>query len=62
MLNRTCRQVLVFLPGVAEIHWTARYFEERIADPGIFIRPIHGGLSASDQDNAIPPPVEGTEK
>lgn len=61
-LTEHAGSVLVFLPGVAEIHRTARYLEERIADPGIFIRPLHGGLSASDQDNAILPPVEGTRK
>jgi ATP-dependent helicase HrpB len=53
--------VLVFLPGAAEI----RRVEERltpIAHEGVFVRPLHGNLSSDAQDDAIRPSPPGERK
>ena len=42
--------VLAFLPGVGEIHRTARSLRDAGADRGAEIFPLHGSLSPSEQD------------
>ena len=48
--------VLVFLPGKFEIEATRRLLEP--ASEGVVIRPLHGGLSAELQDQALLPEAE----
>ncbi len=54
--------VLVFLPGAREIRDVARSLSA-VTDPArILVRPLHGALSAADQDAALAPAVPGTRK
>jgi ATP-dependent helicase HrpB len=60
-LRDTDGDVLVFLPGVAEI----RRAEEALADvvdPGVDVLPLHGSLPAAAQDAAIGPSAAGRRK
>ncbi len=52
--------VLVFLPGAAEIDRTRRAIGE--AGPGVDVRPLFGALSAAEQDAAIAPSPPGRRK
>lgn len=44
--------VLVFLPGAAEIRRAARVLEKR---PNLLVLPLHGDLSPEEQDRAVSP-------
>lgn len=50
--------VLVFLPGMAEILRVA----ELLGDPGADVRPLHGSLPPADQDAALLPSPAGRRK
>ena len=54
--------VLVFLPGAAEIRRTHELLAGADLPPRTRIRPLHGTLSAADQDDAILPSPEGERK
>ena len=47
--------VLVFLPGAAEIRRSARAVDGLCARHGIVAMPLHGELSAAEQDRAVTP-------
>ena len=47
--------VLVFLPGIAEIRRTARAMDSMAARAGLLVLPLHGDLSAAEQDRAVAP-------
>ena len=51
--------ILVFLPGMAEIRRVERGLQSLKLGPAIHLAPLYGDLSQSDQDRAIhPPPPE----
>ncbi|BBK43397.1 ATP-dependent helicase HrpB [Allostella vacuolata] len=54
--------VLVFLPGMAEIRRAERHLADSVADPAVDVEPLHGDLAAGDQDRAIAPPRPGRRK
>jgi ATP-dependent helicase HrpB len=54
--------ILVFLPGGAEIRRTADRLSESFADPRVDIRPLYGDLSGEEQDAAIAPSPAGRRK
>ncbi|HYD53087.1 MAG TPA: ATP-dependent helicase HrpB [Gemmatimonadaceae bacterium] len=55
--------LLVFLPGTAEIRRTEEALRERLADaPDVRVLPLHGTLPQPAQDEAIRPAREGTRK
>jgi ATP-dependent helicase HrpB len=47
--------VLVFLPGVAEIRRTQRLLQEEgfIRNAGVVVQQLHGGLAPQQQDEVI---------
>jgi ATP-dependent helicase HrpB len=47
--------VLVFLPGTAEIRRTARAIAGLAARAGLLVFPLHGDLSPAEQDRAVAP-------
>lgn len=47
--------VLVFLPGIAEIRRTARECESPASKMGLLILPLHGDLSPAEQDRVLLP-------
>ena len=47
--------VLVFLPGAAEIRRVARAYERLAARADLLVLPLHGDLSAEEQDRAVEP-------
>jgi ATP-dependent helicase HrpB len=47
--------VLVFLPGAAEIRRTARAIEPLASRLGLLVLPLHGDLSPAEQDRAVAP-------
>ncbi len=47
--------VLVFLPGAAEIRRTARACEALASRHGLLVLPLHGDLSPEEQDRAVSP-------
>ena len=47
--------VLVFLPGVGEIHATARALEDGDLPDDVTVHLLHGGLRAKEQDAALAP-------
>lgn len=47
--------VLVFLPGAAEIRRTARALERIAAREKLLVIPLHGDLSPAEQDRAVSP-------
>jgi ATP-dependent helicase HrpB len=54
--------VLVFLPGVAEIRWTQARLADDPACAGVHIAPLLGELSQTEQDRALRPSAEGERK
>lgn len=54
--------VLVFLPGQAEIHRTLRILEERELPRGTRVMPLYGDLPIEQQDAAIRPSTPGERK
>ncbi|HLV77625.1 MAG TPA: ATP-dependent helicase HrpB [Marinobacter sp.] len=53
--------VLVFLPGVGEIHRVAQGLAGQLPE-GTLLAPLHGNLKSDEQDRAIAPPAAGTRK
>ena len=47
--------ILVFLPGAAEIRRAARVIEPLASRLGLLVLPLHGDLSPADQDRAVSP-------
>ena len=47
--------VLVFLPGAAEIRRAARAVEPLASRSGLLVLPLHGDLSPAEQDRAVSP-------
>ncbi|MFB2686537.1 ATP-dependent helicase HrpB [Shewanella mangrovisoli] len=47
------QDILVFLPGKAEILRVAQYLEERLDSSRVAVCPLYGELSAQEQDRAI---------
>ncbi|BBK31019.1 ATP-dependent helicase HrpB [Stella humosa] len=54
--------VLVFLPGMAEIRRAERHLAERLEGDAVDIEPLHGDLASGDQDRAIAPSRPGRRK
>jgi len=54
--------VLVFLPGKAEILKSAQYLRERLDSATFLICPLYGELSGAEQDNAIRASQAGKRK
>lgn len=54
--------VLVFLPGAAEIRRTASILSGRLLGPRTTIYSLHGSLPTEEQDRAIAPSPPGTRK
>ena len=54
--------ILVFLPGAAEIRQMARLLEAALPGPSWILAPLFGNLSRSDQERAISPPPDGKRK
>ncbi|HID49515.1 MAG TPA: DEAD/DEAH box helicase, partial [Chromatiales bacterium] len=52
---QTNGSLLVFLPGMAEIRRVERLLEQSLGHSGIDVLPLHGQLSATEQDRAIAP-------
>jgi ATP-dependent helicase HrpB len=50
--------ILVFLPGIAEIRRAARECEALARQAGLLVLPLHGDLSPAEQDRAVLPSVE----
>jgi ATP-dependent helicase HrpB len=54
--------VLVFLPGAAEIRKAARAVERLAARHSILVVPLHGDLSPTEQDRAVAPAIAGGQR
>jgi ATP-dependent helicase HrpB len=54
--------ILVFLPGVAEIGRVQRALDERGLPAGASVHPLHGALEPAAQDEAVAPAAIGTRK
>ncbi|HZF24762.1 MAG TPA: ATP-dependent helicase HrpB [Steroidobacteraceae bacterium] len=54
--------VLVFLPGAAEIRRVAALLEEQLHDPSVRVLPLMGELDFAAQDLALRPAPHGTRK
>jgi ATP-dependent helicase HrpB len=54
--------ILMFLPGAAEIRYVARQLVRALPGPKWIVAPLFGNLSASEQARAIRPPREGKRK
>ncbi len=54
--------LLVFLPGMAEIRRVERGLQSLDLGPTVHLAPLYGDLSQSDQDRAIQPPPPGQRK
>ncbi len=54
--------VLVFLPGQAEIRRAAERLAETVRSPAVDIRPLYGALTTGEQDAAIAPSPPGRRK
>ena len=50
--------VLVFLPGAAEIRKASRAIERISSRAGLLVLPLHGDLSPAEQDRAVTPAAE----
>jgi len=62
-LDRDAGDVLVFLPGAAEIRRVDGALRERLGDaPAVRVLPLHGTLPQPAQDAAIRPAAPGTRK
>ncbi|MFO1070373.1 MAG: ATP-dependent helicase HrpB [Geminicoccaceae bacterium] len=61
-LAETPRDVLVFLPGMAEIRRAERELLQRWRDRAVDVLPLHGELSRAEQDQAIRPAPPGRRK
>jgi ATP-dependent helicase HrpB len=54
--------ILVFLPGMAEIRRVERRLHSLNLGPTVHLAPLYGDLSQDDQDRAIQPPPPGERK
>ena len=54
--------VLVFLPGAAEIRRACAAIEDAVRDPALAVHPLYGELDAADQDLALRPAPAGRRK
>ncbi|MCC7272938.1 MAG: ATP-dependent helicase HrpB [Alphaproteobacteria bacterium] len=54
--------VLVFLPGLAEIRRAERRLAETLDDPTVEVVPLHGDLAGAAQDRAIAPAPAGRRR
>src|SRR5690606_4321927 len=54
--------ILAFLPGQREIRRVEERLSERLQDPKVEVRPLHGGLDMRAQDEAVAPPELGRRK
>jgi ATP-dependent helicase HrpB len=54
--------LLVFLPGTAEIRRVQAGLGDRLADPATVVLPLHGELPLADQDRALQPDDRGRRK
>ncbi len=61
-LARVAGDVLVFLPGAAEIRRVARELGERPPGGDPLVLPLHGALPAEEQDAALAPAPAGRRK
>jgi ATP-dependent helicase HrpB len=61
-LDRQEGDVLVFLPGAAEIRRVARELAARGASSDVAVLPLHGRLSPDEQDRALAPDPAGRTK
>lgn len=61
-LAETAGDVLVFLPGSAEIRRTAEHLSATLVVPAVTVRTLYGDLSREDQDAAIRPSPPGERK
>ncbi|HUA20827.1 MAG TPA: ATP-dependent helicase HrpB [Bryobacteraceae bacterium] len=55
LLNETRGDILVFLPGAAEIRKTHRETQSLAASRNLLVLPLHGDLSGAEQDRAVSP-------
>ncbi len=55
MLPRTPGDILCFLPGMGEIRQTMRELEAVARAEDLLVLPLHGDLSAAEQDRALQP-------
>jgi ATP-dependent helicase HrpB len=53
LIQQTPGDILVFLPGWAEIRQTARALEQLAVELGLDVMPLHGDLSPAEQDRAL---------
>lgn len=53
LLNETDGDILVFLPGLAEIRRTARHLDDVARQSGVAVTPLYGDLPAEQQDAAL---------
>ena len=53
--GRNSGDILVFLPGAAEIRRAARECERLASRNDLLVLPLHGGLTPSEQDRAVSP-------
>lgn len=57
-MERDLGNVLVFLPGIAEIRRAARECETVASKMGLLVLPLHGDLSPAEQDRVLLPTSE----
>jgi ATP-dependent helicase HrpB len=61
-LSREDGDILVFLPGAGEIQRVAALLNDGRLSPEVFVVPLYGNLTRSEQDLAIRPSVPGRRK
>ena len=61
-LGEEAGSVLVFLPGLGEIHRVAKLVNARLRLPNIDVVPLYGGLDRAEQDRATEPAAVGRRK
>lgn len=54
-VEKLAGDILVFLPGAAEIRRAARALEPFATRAGVLVLPLHGDLSPAEQDRAVAP-------
>ncbi len=58
LLDEKAGDILVFLPGAAEIRRAARECQPLAARHSLLVLPLHGGLTPSEQDRAVSPAAQ----
>lgn len=58
LFGESTGDILVFLPGAAEIRRAARECESLAARPDLLVLPLHGDLSPAEQDRAVSPALK----